>query len=77
MVNQKYFDICDKSITVQPAFRTNPNHLACASCDSTEWRLGTDKGSHSASLRCGECDLFIRSIGRSDLSKIEKLGALR
>ncbi|HEY9795408.1 MAG TPA: hypothetical protein V6D30_07180 [Leptolyngbyaceae cyanobacterium] len=76
-MKQNDFAPCDNSITSQPVFRANPNHLPCASCGSNERKLGAGKGPHTASLRCQECDRFIRWIGKSDLAKIENQGGLR
>lgn len=83
MKQLKLFDICDNSITSQPVFRTNPNHLPCASCGSTELQVGADKEPHSARRRCGQCALrsraaqrsrFIKWISKSELAKIENQG---
>ncbi len=82
-MKQNNFVPCDNSITHYPVFRTNPNHLACASCGSTERKLGTGKGPHSAELRCGKCDhvalrrrtdRFIRWVAKSELTKIQNQG---
>lgn len=72
------FNPCDKDITrdakTPTISRTNPNHLACASCGSTERRLGAGKGPHSASLRCEGCDRFIRWVGKRELAKLNQGG---
>jgi hypothetical protein len=75
-MKQVIFDPCDKGITFQAFFRTNLNHLPCASCGSTLRKLGIGKGPHTASLRCGECDCFIRWVGKSELVKIQNQGGL-
>ena len=83
-MKQNDFVPCDNRITYYPVFRTNPNHLPCASCGSTELKLGAGKEPHTASLLCGKCerrdaasqrDRFIKWIGKSDLAKIENQGA--
>jgi hypothetical protein len=72
------FNPCDKDITrdteTPTISRANPNHLPCSSCGSTERKLGIGKEPHSASLRCGKCDRFIRWIGKPELAKIENQG---
>jgi hypothetical protein len=78
------FNPCDNDITrdteTPTISRTNPNHLPCSSCGSTERKLGIGKGPHLASLRCAACDLrfaaalryrFIRWVGKSELAKIQ------
>ena len=73
-MKQNNFAPCDNRITSPPVFRVNPNYLPCASCGSTERKLGAGKGPHTASLRCAECDRFIKWIGKSDLVKIQNQG---
>jgi hypothetical protein len=79
-MKQNNFAPCDNRITSQLIFRINSNHLPCASCGSTERRLGAGKEPHSASLKCAECDLrfaaalryrFIKWLGKSELAKIQ------
>ncbi|MDP8963247.1 MAG: hypothetical protein M3O33_04515 [Cyanobacteriota bacterium] len=79
-MKQNIFIPCDNRIKYQPVFRTNPNHLACASCGSTERKLGTGKEPHTASLRCGQCesvalrrraDSFITWLSKGELARIE------
>jgi hypothetical protein len=65
------FAPCDNRITNQPVFRANPNYLPCASCGSIERKLGAGKGPHTASLKCAECDRFIKWLGKSELAKIQ------
>jgi hypothetical protein len=75
------FNPCDKDIkrdAKTPIIsRANPNHLPCASCGSTERKLGTGKGPHTASLKCGECNRVIKWIGKYELAKIENQGGHR
>ncbi len=59
-----------------PVQRVSPNALPCASCGSTERKLGAGFGPHTAELRCGECDCFIKWIGKSELAKIQNQGGL-
>jgi hypothetical protein len=68
-----------------PVQRVSPNALSCASCGSTERKLGAGKGPHTAELRCGECAMrcekakryrFIKWIGKSELAKIQNQGGL-
>ncbi len=68
-----------------PVQRVSPNALPCASCGSTERKLGAGFGPHTAELRCGECDMrsaaakryrFIKWIGKSELAKIQNQGGL-
>lgn len=77
-MEQLIFNPCDKDTTrdakTPTISRANPIHLPCASCGSIERRLGAGKGPHSASLRCGECDRFIKWIGKSELAKLNKGG---
>jgi hypothetical protein len=68
------FNLCDKDITPQPIFRANPNHLPCSACGSTHRKLGAGKGPHSASLRCGQCDRFIKWVSKSELEKLNQGG---
>jgi len=74
------FNPCDKDITrdsqTPTISRANPNYLPCSSCGSTERKLGIGKGPHSASLRCGKCDRFIRWVGKIELVKLNQ-GGLR
>jgi hypothetical protein len=56
------------------AYRVDLVHLPCANCGSTERKLGVGKGPHSASLRCGECDRFIKWIAKAQLAKIQNQG---
>jgi hypothetical protein len=78
---ENLFSSCDKDITKAPKsnliFRLKKTHLPCAHCASTEQKLGAGKGPHTASLRCGECDRFIKWIGKSELAKIENQGGHR
>jgi hypothetical protein len=73
-MEQLIFNPCDKDITRDAKTPTNPNHLACASCGSIERRLGAGKGPHTASLRCGGCDRFIKWIGKAELAKLNQGG---
>lgn len=66
---------CDKGITRLD--QISISHPPCPSCGSTERKLGAGKGPHTASLRCGGCDCFIKWIGKSELAKIENQGGLR
>ena len=66
------FKPCDDDITKD--LQLSRNTISCAQCGSKERRLGIGKGPHSASLRCGECDRFIKWIGKSELQKIENQG---
>ncbi len=84
-MKQFVFDPYDKGITFQAFFRTNLNHLPCASCGSTLSSLGIGKEPHTAKLRCGECarrcekaqrSRFIRWVGKSELVKIQNQGGL-
>jgi hypothetical protein len=72
------FSFCDKDITrdakTPTISRVNPQALPCASCGSTERRLGVGKGPHTASLRCGECNKFVKWIGKSELAKLNQGG---
>lgn len=75
---EKIFNLCDKDITrdteTPTISRANQKKLPCANCGSTDRRLGVGKGPHSASLRCGQCDRFIKWIGKFELAKIENQG---
>jgi hypothetical protein len=71
------FNLCDKNITPQPIFRANPNHLPCSSCGSTSRRLGAGKVPGGASLRCGECDRFIKWLTPGEVAKLEARGEQR
>lgn len=62
--------ICDDDITNASNQQLSRNTIPCAQCGSKERRLGIGKGPHSASLRCGECDRFIRWVGKSELARI-------
>ncbi len=64
------FNPCDKDITKD--FKISRNINPCARCGSKEQRLGAGKGPHSASLRCGGCDRFIKWIGKSELTKLNQ-----
>ena len=66
------FKPCDKGITRD--LQLSRNIIPCAQCGSTSQKLGIGKGPHSASLRCGECDRFIKWIGKSELAKIQNQG---
>jgi transcription elongation factor Elf1 len=59
-----------------PVQRVFPNALPCASCGSTERKLGVGKGQHTASLKCAECDRFIKWLGKSELAQIKNQGGL-
>jgi len=68
-----------------PVQRVSPNALPCASCGSTERKLGAGFGSHTAELRCGECARrsaaaklyrFIKWLGESELAQIKNQGGL-
>lgn len=50
------------------------NALPCAGCGSKERKIGEGSGPHFASLRCGECDRFIKWIGKSELAKLNQGG---
>jgi len=54
-----------------PVRRVSPNALPCGNCGSTERKLGVGKRPHTASLKCGECDHFIKWISKSELAKIQ------
>jgi hypothetical protein len=77
-MEQLIFSICDKDITrdakTPTISRVNPQALPCARCGSTERRLGVGKGPHSASLKCAECDRFIRWVGKNELVKLNQGG---
>jgi hypothetical protein len=80
-MRKKLFTLCDKNITrgketatASTAYCTNPTHLPCQNCGSNERKLGIGKGPHSASLRCGQCDRFIKWIGKSELRKLNQRG---
>lgn len=77
-MEQLIFSLCDKDITrdakTPTISRVNPQALPCASCGSTSRQLGCGRGPHSASLRCGQCDRFIKWIGKVELAKIENQG---
>lgn len=79
-MEQLIFSNCDNDITrdaqTPTISRENLNHLPCESCGSNELRLGTGKGPHSASLRCGQCDRFIKWIGKSELAKLNQGGQI-
>lgn len=71
-MKQNIFYPCDNDIT--DVHRTSINHLPCVGCGSTSRKLGAGKEPHSASLRCGECDRFIKWVGKSELSKLNQGG---
>ncbi len=77
---EKIFKPCDKDITrdtESPTIsRANPTRLPCANCGSIERKLGIGKGPHSASLKCAQCDRFIRWVGKIELVKLNQ-GGLR
>ena len=77
-MEQLIFNPCDKDITrdakTPTISRVNPQSLPCASCGSTSRQMGAGKGPHQASLRCGECDRFIKWLGKFDLAKIQNQG---
>ena len=54
--------------------RGNPNSLPCPQCGSQQRKVGAGKAPHYASLRCGECDRFIKWIGKSELVKLNQGG---
>jgi hypothetical protein len=77
-MEQLIFSICGNHTTRDAQTSTishvNLNHLPCSACGSTHPKLGAGKGPHSASLKCAQCDHFIKWIGKSELAKIENQG---
>ena len=76
-MEQLIFNPCDKDITrdakTLTVSRVNPQSLPCASCGSTSRQMGAGKGPHQASLRCGECDRFIKWIGKTELAQFDSV----
>lgn len=70
--NDNDLDSRDNHITPQLIFRTNPNHLPCAYCGSTERKLGVGKAPGQSSLLC-ECGKFIKWI--SSASEVKAIAA--
>jgi hypothetical protein len=81
-MKKKTFDSCSKdttewgkSATPEHTFRysgierCNPEALPCASCGSTERKLGAGKAPGEASLRC-ECGKFIKWLSASQTKAI-------
>jgi len=68
-MKQLFLTLCDKSITLQPIFRANPNHLPCTRFCSTERKLGAGKAPGEASVLC-ECGKFIKWVSGSELQAI-------
>jgi hypothetical protein len=75
-MGKNYSILCNKDIT-NPVRRVSPNALPCGKCGSTKRKLGVGKRPHTASLKCAECDRFIKWVGKSELVKIENQGGLR
>jgi len=73
-MNKIILKLCDDDITSASSLQLSRNIISCPQCGSKERRLGVGKEPHSASLRCGECDRFIRWIGKAELAKIENQG---
>jgi hypothetical protein len=73
-MNLNFFSPCDKSITSQPIFRANPNHLPCAKCGSTSRQLGAGRQPNEQSLLC-ECGKFVKWLRGSELNAIAKIAS--
>jgi hypothetical protein len=76
-MKQIIFNLCDKYITKIGNATTaaiNAQQHPCPQCGSQAKKLGVGKGPHSASLRCGECDRFIKWISKAQLIKIQNQG---
>ena len=56
--------------------RCNPAAIPFAIGGSIERKLGAGKIPGGASLRCGECDRFIKWIGKSELAKFNQGGRI-
>ncbi|MCA1993591.1 MAG: hypothetical protein LDL41_16340 [Coleofasciculus sp. S288] len=70
-MTKKIFHICDDGITNALNQQLSRNITPCAQCGSKERKLGAGKEPHSASLRCGECDRFIKWVSKRELARIE------
>lgn len=53
----------------QSISRCNPGRIPCASCGSTERKLGVGKVPGGASLRCS-CNKFVKWLTPSEVAKI-------
>lgn len=68
-MRKNIFNPCDKDITKDlPSSRST---IPCCQCSSTFGELGVGKRPHSASLRCGMCNRFVKWIGKAELGRIE------
>lgn len=67
----KIFKSCSNNIT---NLQLSRNIIPCAQCGSKSRKLGLGKGPHSACWRCGECDRFIKWIGKVELAKLNEGG---
>jgi hypothetical protein len=77
MKQLKSFDLCGNHITMDAQSstisRVNPHALPCASCGSTERKLGAGRQPGEASLLC-ECGKFVRWLRGSQLTQFTKGG---
>ncbi len=70
-MGNNFFNPCDDGITRASNQQLSRNIMPCAKCGSKERKLGIGKEPHSASLRCAECDRFIKWVSKRELARIE------